>query len=298
VEPDTLSGFARYERWKGIMKSITMLLLLLSTGLAGRNVTEAQTAPETQVVHVATALDHITVLEFSEPVTTAAAGSSAFNIEWRQNKVLIKPTKTGASTDLFVWTSSRRFTYELDPPGEAKNMNFAVDNPSPVNKPVDGADANARMTEVADMVLTRAFLGADRVENNDIKNDKGHVVIRIENVFQSASSLYIRYSVQNFGERPYRVLKPAVYELSPPVTTISLSCLRHTQLDGRTVQKLGADKRLALVVASAETRKEDIRPGDSTRGVIVLRQQFSAPTALQLVFADAGERHVSATFVF
>lgn len=280
------------------MKPIAILVLSLLIGLAGRTVTEAQTPSETQAVHVATALDHITVLEFSEPVTLAAAGSSAFNIERQENKVLIKPMKSGASTDLFVWTASRRFTYELDPPGEARNMNFAVDNPSPVNKPVDGADAHARMTEVADMALTRALLGADRVENSDIRNDKGRVVIRIENVFQSANSIYIRYSVQNLAERPYRVLKPAVYELSPPETTISVSSLRHTQLDARTIQKLANNKRLALVVASSETRKEDIRPGDSTRGVIVLRQQFPAPTVLQLVFADAGERHVSATFVF
>jgi hypothetical protein len=288
------------EHWKEIMKPIAILVLSLSIGLAERTVTEAQTPSETQAVHVATALDHITVLEFSEPVTLAAAGSSAFSIERQENKVLIKPMKPGASTDLFVWTASGRFTYELDPPGEPKNMNFAVDSPSPVDKPVVGADANARMTEVADMLLTRAFLGADRVENGDIKNDKGKVVIRIENLFQSANSLYIRYSIQNLGERPYRVLKPAVYELSPPETTISLTSLRHTQLDSRTVQKLGTDKakRLQLVVASAETRKEDIRPGDSTRGVIVLRQQFSAPTVLQLVFANAGEHHVSATFVF
>ena len=65
------------------------------------------------VVHVATALNHLTVLEFHEPVTMAAAGSSDFQIERESNKVFIKPTKSGAATDLFVWTASRRFAYEL-----------------------------------------------------------------------------------------------------------------------------------------------------------------------------------------
>ena len=69
---------------------------------------------QSEAVHIATALDHLTVLEFGEPVTKAAAGSPAFTIEWRDNKVLIKPLKPGVSTDLFVWTASRRFTYELD----------------------------------------------------------------------------------------------------------------------------------------------------------------------------------------
>jgi hypothetical protein len=256
-----------------------------------------QSAPKSDVLHLATALDHITVLEFAEPVTLAAAGSTAFNIEWRENKVLIKPIRQGASTDLFVWTASRRFAYELDPPGDAKNMNFAVDN-GITPKPVPDAHDQDQMAAVADMVLTRAFLGADRVENGDIKSEKGRVMVRIENVFQSSNSLYIRYAIQNLTDRPYRVLKPAVSELVPPATSVSLTSLRFTQLDSRTAQKLGEVKRISLIVASVEARAEDIRPGDVTRGVIVLRRQFTTPAVLQIAFADSGDRHVSATFVF
>src|SRR5215813_6202098 len=117
------------------------------------------------VQHLATAMDHITVLEFGEPVTQAAVGSSAFNVEWRASKVLIKPLKQGASTDLFVWTASRRFTYELDPPGEARNMNYAVDNLTPVNKPTATASTDVQMAEIADMVLTRTLLGADHIDS-------------------------------------------------------------------------------------------------------------------------------------
>ena len=46
----------------------------------------AQPAVRPEAVHIRTALDHLTVLEFGEPVTQAAAGSSAFTIEWRDNK--------------------------------------------------------------------------------------------------------------------------------------------------------------------------------------------------------------------
>jgi len=49
--------------------------------------------------------EHLTVLEFHEPVTMAAAGSSDFQIERESNKVFIKPVKSGAATDLFVWTA-------------------------------------------------------------------------------------------------------------------------------------------------------------------------------------------------
>src|SRR5579864_7511250 len=110
--------------------------LITTVSLAFCLIAFAEDKTQSVVQHLATALEHITVLEFGEPVTQAAAGSSAFNIEWRQNKVLIKPMKAGASTDLFVWTATRRFTYELDPPGEAKNMNYAVDNSPTVSKPI------------------------------------------------------------------------------------------------------------------------------------------------------------------
>jgi hypothetical protein len=51
------------------------------------------------------------------------------------------------------------------------------------------------------------------------------------------------------------------------------------------------------VVAGSELGKEDLAPGEETRGVLVLRQQFAAPAVLELSFADAGVRHVAATFV-
>src|SRR5215472_18727415 len=85
-------------------------------------------APTLSPVHVATALNHLTVLEFHEPVTMAAAGSSDFQIERESNKVFIKPIKPGAATDLFVWTASRRFAYELEISQEVKDMNFAIDS--------------------------------------------------------------------------------------------------------------------------------------------------------------------------
>jgi type IV secretory pathway VirB9-like protein len=71
-----------------------------------------------KVNHITTALNHLTVLEFQEPVTLAAAGSADFQIERQDNKVFVKPLKSGASTDLFVWTASRRFSYELEPAGK------------------------------------------------------------------------------------------------------------------------------------------------------------------------------------
>jgi hypothetical protein len=252
----------------------------------------------TEIQHVATALDHITVLEFGEPVIQAATGSSAFNIEWRQNKVLIKPMKPGASTDLFGWTASRRFTYELDPPGEAKNMNYAVDNPIAVSKPVPTTNPDAQMAEIADMVLTRAFLGADRIDSSAIKDRRGSVVVRVEDVFRSANGIYVRYTIANFTSQPYRVQKPDISQLLPLHTRVSLLGLQNTQLDSDMTNKVRDAKRSPLSVVSSEVSKDDLAPGETARGVLVLRQQFSSPTVLELAFVNARDRHVTADFVF
>jgi hypothetical protein len=248
-----------------------------------------------EVQHLSTAIDHITVLEFGEPVTQAAAGSSAFNIEWRQNKVLIKPTKPGASTDLFVWTASRRFAYELDPPGEANNMNYAVDNPV-VSKPVQGP--GVKMKGVADMVLTRALLGADRIDSTAVKDRKGNIVVRIENVFQSVNGAYIRYSIVNRTDQSYHAGSPSVSQVLPVRTRVSLVSFEKTQLGAEMLHTLRDANRNALTVVSSEVSKEDLGPGESSRGVIVLRQQLVTPMVLEFIFADAGDRHVTAAFVF
>ncbi len=66
----------------------------------------------------------------SEPVITVAVGSPVFKVEWRENKVFIEPTETNVATNLFVWTASGRFNYELDPAGAVPQMDFAIDQPA------------------------------------------------------------------------------------------------------------------------------------------------------------------------
>ncbi|HEV2174278.1 MAG TPA: hypothetical protein VGR71_11960, partial [Nitrospira sp.] len=60
---------------------------------------ETATASRDCVVPIHTALDHLTVIEVGEPVVTVAAGSAAFKVEWRDNKVFIEPTAPGVSTN-------------------------------------------------------------------------------------------------------------------------------------------------------------------------------------------------------
>ncbi len=74
---------------------------------------EVQKPDRGQILHVQTALNHLTVLEMTEAVSTVAVGSPVFKVEWRENKVFIQPTEPNVATNLFVWTASGRFNYEL-----------------------------------------------------------------------------------------------------------------------------------------------------------------------------------------
>jgi type IV secretory pathway VirB9-like protein len=97
---------------------------VLSWPASGQKV-EVQKPDRGQILHVQTALNHLTVLEMTEPVSTVAVGSPVFKVEWRENKVFIQPTEPNVATNLFVWTASGRFNYELDPAGSVPQMDFA-----------------------------------------------------------------------------------------------------------------------------------------------------------------------------
>lgn len=276
------------------MKGALLLFLMIAPSLSADE-SKVQQRTEDEVIHVATSLDHLTVLEFGEPVTMAAAGSAAFQIERHEDKVFIKPLKAGASTDLFVWTSSRRFAYELESPGEVKNMTFDIDSRIPVLKPA--SEPSPKLDETIDMMLTRAFLDSERVDSGAIKESKGRVTVRVEQVFQSKKTLYIHYSIRNLSHRPYRVTSPTVTQAYAPRTKISIASLEHMQLDGQLLRKLGELREQPMTSENTEAQSQDIQPGEETQGVVAIRANIARPTIVQLMFGGERLHQIQATIV-
>ena len=254
---------------------------------------QSGTPSPSAVVHVATALNHLTVLEFHEPVTMAAAGSSDFQIEREANKVFVKPIKSGAATDLFVWTASRRFAYELEITQEVKDMNFAIDTAQPALAPAPKPVVETDPDQFADMVLTRALVGAEEIKQRSTRKAKGQVSVRVEQVFRTRSTVYVHYSIENKSGLFYRVNTPEAYQLNVDDPPISLTSLAHTQLDRATIEELGDTHALALPVAHTEAEAEDLHPGETTQGVVSIRKDLKSPAVVQLVFGDG----VKAAFV-
>jgi hypothetical protein len=270
-------------------RSFSLVVLLALRALAPCQ--ETDTPSPNAVVRVATALNHLTVLEFHEPVTMAAAGSSDFLIEREANKVFVKPVKPGAATDLFVWTATQRFAYELEISQEVKDMNFAIDSaqPDPPPKPAVDPDAD----QFADVALTQALMGCEEIKSKNARKLKGQVNVRVEQVFRTRTTVYVHYRIENKSRLLYRVSAPRAFELKTDAPAIPLRTLAHTQLDRATLEALGDTRELSLPVVHAQAENENLYPGETTQGVVPIRQDLKSPTLVELVFSNG----VKATFV-
>src|SRR5689334_18876942 len=114
---------------------LILIIVLTAVPVAAQRV-ERESSDPNQIIHLRTALNHLTVIELREPVVQVATGSQSFKVEWRENKVFVQPTESAASTNLFIWTASERLNYELEPAGDVAAMDFAVDQmPLPQPKP-------------------------------------------------------------------------------------------------------------------------------------------------------------------
>jgi hypothetical protein len=107
-----------------------VIVSLVAASLVAQKV-ETQPLNNQMVVHVETALDHLTVIELADPVTMVAVGNqSAFMVERRENKVFVKPLERAIQTNLFIWTAGARYSYELVPASSVAQMHFAIDQSS------------------------------------------------------------------------------------------------------------------------------------------------------------------------
>jgi hypothetical protein len=270
--------------------SLILLICVLAVVVFAEQTDPSSSSP----IHVATALNHLTVLEFHEPVTMAAAGSSDFQIERQEDKVFVKPTKSGAATDLFVWTASGRFfAYELETTPEVKNMNFSINSPLSQPASVPTSAVSAHVEEFADLMLTRAFLGTVAITPTKPRAEKGQVCVWVQQVFRTKTTVYVHYTIENNSRRSYHVSTPGAYEIQPGQSTLSLPEFSHKQLDVRLLQNLHDLHSITLPVAHAENSADDVIPGGSTQGVVTIRQDLKSPSVVQLVF----DGQVKATFV-
>jgi hypothetical protein len=259
------------------MKMLTTISLALAVAAAG-----AQTTSQSQIRHIETSLNHFTVLEFGESVTTLAiADPDSFQVERHDDKVFVKPLREGISTNLFVWTPSRELSYELDPAGQLAAMDVLIrTEPAPNSQSSAGTAAepsDGEIRKIASMVLTQAMMGVEDITHDVEKHAADRVQIDLEQVYRTRDRMYIRYSVANQSKAPFRVTTP---DVCAPLTTeqpISLVSLRNHQITSQTFAAFKARQVSRLSVTQAEISTRDLAPGEKTTGVISIGNSTGNP---------------------
>jgi hypothetical protein len=249
------------------------VVCVISSMVLAAALASGQTTTQTQIPHIKTALNHITILEYGEPVTTLAlADSDSFQVEKHDDKVLVKPLHAGASTNLFVWTATRQFNYELDPAGSPAAMDVLVKTdllPDSHKTKGDSVELSKdEISRMAEALRTKTLADAHDVERDPAKSQENSVVVRVEQVYRLRDRLYVRYTVINHSDAPFRVTTPDVYWLIPTQTGVSLITLRDHQLSPQTLGTLKTKQGGSLQVTAADTSASDLASGKSATGVL------------------------------
>jgi len=285
VRSPGLSNLKNIERKKRVMKRAVLTLAVLASVVvsAAAQRIQTETSGRTRIVHLKTEVNHLTVIEVSEPVVQVAAGSPTFKVEWRENKVFVQPTEADAATNLFIWTASQRLNYELEPAGSVATMDFAVDQ-TPVHvTPVQLTSVTPAPSapSITDLLLQGKPV---RLPPGKQRTSKP-VEVWISDLFEKDGRLLIRYSVTNHGTEPYAIHTPDVYQLEGVRSPHSLYGLVNSQLGDEQVAKLKIRQQVPVTVIDGRLQSQQIAPGEEAVGVVSLAMMPAAqPRILRLQF--------------
>jgi Conjugal transfer protein len=285
------------------MKRLLVSSLALTLTLAAQKI-ETETPSRERVVKVQTAMNHLTVIEVSEPVTTVAVGSpQTFKIERRENKVFIQPLQEGAATNLFIWTGTTRLNYELVPAiSDAGQMDFAIDYrqlqavtpPSP--KPAEGAGSTIPNDMLLNGIPVR-MVGAAAARKASL--------VQIRDVYRQQDEVFVRYTIENRSEKTFRTGRPTVVSLSAPRFDISLWALQNSQLGIEYSSRLRNEgEPVPVKITQAEPAIVEVGPGQARVGLMTLHlpvhegeQKKTQPMVLQFAFPVDRAGQLTATLV-
>jgi hypothetical protein len=277
------------------MKRFSIILIIAIISASGipllAQKIEHETSDRSQIVHLKTALNHLTVIELREPVIQVATGSQCFKVEWRENKVFVQPTEPDASTNLFIWTSSERLNYELEPAGNVAAMDFAVDQmPLVQPKPASVTPPQPSATEI--------LLAGKPVRFESAKPSHKPIEVTIQDLYEGDGRVLVRYAVRNRGSHAYDVSTPQVYALTGVRYPESLYTLVDSQLGDHEAARLTAKHQTPVPVLEGHVQREHLAPGQESLGVVALHLPSSqGPTIIRFEFPRDEKEQITALLV-
>lgn len=286
-----------------MLKSTIAVLILAAGSVGSAQTISHQVINPNVVTRVATALNHISLIEFPEPILRAAVGSDDIHIEWQGNTLALKPVARGQSTNLFVWTEHTQTSYEILPPGDVAHASFVIDQT--MAAPSETAQARshaakikkAEMQKAAAILIAQTMLKSSPVYSRDVKDSNDHVNVRITEVVRDKDMLYVRYTISNPSRHPYRLSVPSVFEIVSKQGSVVLSSLKNMELPARKVSKYGTESTIPITVREAWISSSDVNPGQTANGVLCFEARAGKPQLYRFVFANDESHPVNAAAV-
>jgi hypothetical protein len=271
---------------------IITVLVTATVPILGQKI-ETETNDRNQILHLKTALNHLTVIELREPVIQVATGSQSFKVEWRENRVFVQPTEPDASTNLFIWTASQRLNYELEPAGAVTTMDFAVDQtPVQVIQP-----KTTTVPPPPQPSPTEVLLAGKPVRMESPKPVKKRVEVVIRDLYERDGRVLVRYAIRNQGDHAYDVYTPSVYVLIGARYPRSLYSLANSQL-GDQEAHLTNEGQTRVPVLESRVQSSRIEPGHEGVGVVAVSlPSTTEPTVLRFEFSNDERGPVTAVLV-
>ena len=285
----------------------TLTLALTAPPIPAQKI-ETESPSRDHVVRVQTAMNHLTVIEVGEPVTTVAVGApQSFKVERRENKVFIQPLVESVSTNLFIWTASTRLNYELVPAiSDAGQMDFAIDyratqpqaqvmKPKPPEPP---ATVSAIPTEMLLSSIPVRLVGA-------AAPPKATLDVLIRDIYRRQEQVFVRYSIENRSSQTFRTGRPTAVSLNVVRFDRSLWTFQNSQLGTDVASRLRADDTpIPVKVTQSEPGIAEVAPGEVRLGVMALElpaakpdAKKAQPTVLQILFPVDRSGNLTATLV-
>ena len=253
-----------------------------------------------RIVRVQTALNHLTVIEVREPVITVAAGSPAFKIEWRENKVFVQPTEADVATNLFIWTASGRMSYELEPAGAVEQMDFAIDQPAPPPAPAPPTVVKPPSPRATAEAEPEVLLDGKPIRTDGLKMPKDRVVVILKDTFHGeGNELFIRYAVRNGTQEADTLSTPQVVAINVSPSSRGVDRLSNSQLRESAAARIKVSSERPVEVVSGNLRSARVDPGQETVGLVGVKLPAikNGPTVLRLMFPKDAKGQPTATMV-
>jgi hypothetical protein len=293
-----------------ILISAAMLLMLIGASAADTHITTDVIQPG-KVTRVATALNHVTIIELPEPVVSYSIGSDAVRVEYHDNRILIKPTKPNVSTNLFVWTATSHTVYEIFPAGDPAAMSYVLDQVLPAPPPVP-EPSREEVERQTDTMYASALANQRLIRSGKLPHGlrfwyrhsgEDHcdacVELRVTRITEDASSYYVRVVAENKATHPYRLQEPAVTALRPTFSENIADHYMNRQISVDALREMGRFAPEPLRThGSTLNAPRDLKAGESAEWIVGFAKPGRTPAIYQFSLPDDEKHPVTATVVF